>query len=158
MKENSHDDTKRVLVKSGTVIAAAAFAGALGGAGKSPMPTRGNPPAGATEENGRTRTMFAQPVMKAIALGINAPNSHNTQAWKFRVLDDFEMQLYVDEKRLLPATDPPARQIHIERRLFPGDDGAGGDAVWVRSGGRPFPRGVFVRAWISAASRWRRSP
>ena len=31
---------------------------------------------------------------------------------------DFEMYLYVDEKNLLPATDPPARQIHIGAGCF----------------------------------------
>ena len=44
---------------------------------------------------------------------MNAPNPHNTQAWKFRNLSDLQTLLYVDEKRLLPATDPPSRQIHI---------------------------------------------
>jgi hypothetical protein len=56
--------------------------------------------------------------MKAIAMGINAPNSHNVQSWKVLILDDFQMNLYVDEKRLLPATDPPARQIHMSAGCF----------------------------------------
>ncbi len=53
------------------------------------------------------------PIMRAIAWGIQAPNPHNTQAWKFRLVSDTEARLYVDERRLLPVTDPPARQIHI---------------------------------------------
>jgi hypothetical protein len=61
---------------------------------------------------------FESPVLKAIALGINAPSPHNTQSWKFMVLNDLEMRLYVDEKILLPATDPPARQIHIGAGCF----------------------------------------
>jgi hypothetical protein len=53
------------------------------------------------------------PIMRAIAWGVQAPNPHNTQAWKFRVVSDTGALLYIDEKRLLPVTDPPARQIHI---------------------------------------------
>jgi hypothetical protein len=53
------------------------------------------------------------PILQAIAYGIQAPNPHNTQAWKFELLSDTQALLYVDEQRLLPATDPPARQIHI---------------------------------------------
>lgn len=50
---------------------------------------------------------------KAIAYGLAAPNPHNTQAWKFKILNEREMLFYVDEKRLLPQTDPDTRQIHI---------------------------------------------
>jgi hypothetical protein len=53
------------------------------------------------------------PLHRAIAYGIQAPNPHNTQAWRFEPLSDVEALLFVDERRLLPATDPPARQIHI---------------------------------------------
>jgi hypothetical protein len=56
---------------------------------------------------------FDTPALKAIALGMNAPNPHNTQAWKFKLQSDHEFLLYVDEKRILPATDPTTRQIHI---------------------------------------------
>ncbi|MER8830104.1 hypothetical protein NKH73_28405 [Mesorhizobium sp. M0938] len=53
------------------------------------------------------------PILQAIAYGVHAPNPHNTQAWKFEVTSDTEALFYLDERRLLPATDPPARQIHI---------------------------------------------
>ena len=53
------------------------------------------------------------PIRQAIAYGIKAPNPHNTQAWKFELTSDTEALLYIDERRLLPVTDPPARQIHI---------------------------------------------
>lgn len=56
---------------------------------------------------------YQQPVMKAIAYGLNAPNPHNTQAWKFQILSPTEMLFFVDEKRILSATDPTTRQIHI---------------------------------------------
>lgn len=54
-----------------------------------------------------------RPTIRAIAWGIQAPNPHNTQAWKFRPVSDTGVLLYIDERRLLPVTDPPARQIHI---------------------------------------------
>lgn len=56
---------------------------------------------------------YPQPIIKAIAFGMNAPNPHNSQAWKFKLLSDYEALLFVDETRLLHATDPPSRQIHI---------------------------------------------
>jgi hypothetical protein len=55
---------------------------------------------------------------KAISFGIKAPNPHNTQAWKIKILDAESFLLYVDETRLLPASDPPARQIHLGQGTF----------------------------------------
>lgn len=55
------------------------------------------------------------PILKSLNTGITAPNAHNTQAWKFYILNDLEMQLYVDETRILPQTDPTTRQIHISQ-------------------------------------------
>lgn len=59
-----------------------------------------------------------QPIVKAIAVGLNAPSPHNTQSWKFRVINDNEMDFFVDENILLPATDPPSRQIHMGAGSF----------------------------------------
>jgi hypothetical protein len=56
---------------------------------------------------------FSIPIEKAMAYGINASNPHNTQAWKFNILTDNSMLLFIDENRILPATDPITRQIHI---------------------------------------------
>lgn len=58
------------------------------------------------------------PIWKSIYAGISAPNPHNTQAWKFKILNENELLLYVDEKRILLDTDPPARQIHIGQGCF----------------------------------------
>lgn len=58
------------------------------------------------------------PIVKVIEEGIKAPNAHNTQPWKFKILNDLEALLYVDEKRLLPETDPTTRQIHISQGTF----------------------------------------
>lgn len=56
---------------------------------------------------------FKEPTLKAIAYGVSASNPHNTQAWKFKILSEDELLLFVDETRILPETDPTTRQIHI---------------------------------------------
>jgi hypothetical protein len=61
---------------------------------------------------------LSQPILLAIVAGITAPNPHNTQAWRFRIHDDLAMSLYVDPERLLPATDPTSRQIHVGQGTF----------------------------------------
>jgi hypothetical protein len=61
---------------------------------------------------------FSQPILKAIAMGLNAPSAHNTQPWKFKILSDTEALLYIDETKLLLDTDPPTRQIHISGGCF----------------------------------------
>ncbi|TGM97208.1 Acg family FMN-binding oxidoreductase [Leptospira dzoumogneensis] len=58
------------------------------------------------------------PILKAIRIGITAPNPHNVQPWKFKLIDDHSAFLYVDEKRLLKDTDPTFRQIHIGQGTF----------------------------------------
>lgn len=54
-----------------------------------------------------------QPIIQILNAGITAANPHNTQAWKFKILNPTTALLYVDESRLLPVTDPTFRQIHI---------------------------------------------
>ena len=56
---------------------------------------------------------FKEPILKAIAYGVSASNPHNTQAWKFKIIDEHNMLLFVDATRILPETDPTTRQIHI---------------------------------------------
>ncbi|TGK03215.1 hypothetical protein EHQ53_12590 [Leptospira langatensis] len=60
----------------------------------------------------------ASPILKAIRIGISAPNPHNIQPWKFKILNDESALLYVDETRLLKETDPPFRQVHIGQGTF----------------------------------------
>jgi len=62
---------------------------------------------------------YEHPLLKALAYGMSAPNPHNTQAWKFEVERDTQsILLYMDEKRMLTATDPPARQLHMGAGCF----------------------------------------
>jgi hypothetical protein len=58
------------------------------------------------------------PILQAINVAITAPNPHNTQAWKFKIISPTEMLLYVDAERILPMTDPTTRQIHIGQGSF----------------------------------------
>lgn len=60
----------------------------------------------------------ATPIVQAVGYGIHAPNPHNTQAWKVELVSDVEALLFIDERRLLPETDPQARQIHIGAGCF----------------------------------------
>jgi hypothetical protein len=59
---------------------------------------------------------YDQPIMKAIAYGITAPNAHNSQMWMIDKLSDREMLLYVRHELL--ETDPPARQQIISAGCF----------------------------------------
>jgi nitroreductase len=55
-----------------------------------------------------------------VEYGIYAQNAHNMQSWKV-VLSESDvsrMTLYIEEKRLLPATDPYSRQITISAGNF----------------------------------------
>jgi hypothetical protein len=53
------------------------------------------------------------PIVQALRYGITAPSAHNTQPWRIEVMSDTEAQVFFDSDRLLPATDPPGRQVHI---------------------------------------------
>ena len=61
---------------------------------------------------------FSQPILKAIAMGLNAPSAHNTQPRKFKILSDTEALVYIDETKLLLESDSPTRQIHISGGCF----------------------------------------
>ena len=56
--------------------------------------------------------------LSLLAYAILAPSAHNTQPWLVKLEGQDALKLYVDKKRLLPETDPPARQIHISQGTF----------------------------------------
>ena len=63
---------------------------------------------------------FDDPRIKVISHGLLAPNAHNMQSWRI-VLDpnnNMKFKLFLDEKRLLPATDPLHRQSVISQGTF----------------------------------------
>jgi len=58
--------------------------------------------------------------MQLISHGLLAPNAHNMQSWRI-VLDkdnNLKFKIYLDEKRLLPETDPFHRQSVISQGTF----------------------------------------
>jgi hypothetical protein len=83
------------------------------------------------------------PIDRAIAYGCNAPNPHNTQAWKLRNVSDVQTVLYVDEARVLPATDPPARQIHIGCGCFIETLAVGASTMGYGTTVEAFPEGLY---------------
>ena len=56
--------------------------------------------------------------MKVLAYAILCPNPHNKQPWIINITGSHSFDLYVDPERLLPATDPFYRQIHIGQGTF----------------------------------------
>ena len=100
---------RKFIITSGTMFTASVLMGSEGGANQLFANTQKNQNANKRPNPGN----FSQPILKAIAIGVNAPSPHNTQSWKFKILDDVSMLLYVDENRFLPATDPTQRQIHM---------------------------------------------
>jgi len=55
--------------------------------------------------------------LKLVSYAILAPNAHNKQPWIVDLRSD-GIDLYIDPKRLLPRTDPPARQVTISQGTF----------------------------------------
>jgi len=111
--------------------------------GKKLMMGGGGALAGA-DMNKRPRVeQLATVIDKAIALGCNAPNPHNSQAWKLRNTSALETVLYVDEARLLPATDPQTRQIHVGCGCFIETLAVGATSMGFGTTVESFPEGTY---------------
>jgi len=83
------------------------------------------------------------PILKSLGIGITAPNPHNTQAWKFKITNEYECSLYVDENRILPETDPTTRQIHIGQGTFLEILSIGAGTLGFESNITYFPEGSY---------------
>lgn len=83
------------------------------------------------------------PIVAALVLGLHAPSPHNTQSWRFRLVSDRECLLFVDPRRLLPETDPPARQIHIGCGTFAEAFVLGASRLGHAARVEPFPMGPY---------------
>jgi hypothetical protein len=55
--------------------------------------------------------------LRVLHYAVLAPSSHNSQPWAVE-MTPAGMKLFVDRSRLLPASDPPARQTHISQGTF----------------------------------------
>ncbi|MGB5285540.1 MAG: hypothetical protein WBN29_13585 [Polyangiales bacterium] len=94
-----------LLIGTGAVMTVAVFAQACGRAKPGP------------------RTLDAikvqePPIIEALRYGITAPSAHNTQPWLIELVSDTEARVFLDKARLLPATDPPGRQVHMSHGTF----------------------------------------
>ena len=87
---------------------------------------------------------FDKPILKALAIGLNAPSAHNTQPWKFKIVSDTEAEIYIDETRLLPQTDPPTRQIHISGGCFLETIAIGSTLINYETTFSLFPKGEYA--------------
>ncbi len=70
-------------------------------------------PAGAPEASPTDDTR-----LMLLRYAILAPNPHNAQSWQVELTGENGMRLLVDRSRLLPFSDPPARQVHIGQGTF----------------------------------------
>jgi len=89
-----------VLIGTGAVMSAAVFANACGRAKSGPRALD-------------SADAIDPPIVEALRYGITAPSAHNTQPWRIELVSDTEARLFMDRQRLLPATDPPGRQVHM---------------------------------------------
>ncbi|HEA64537.1 MAG TPA: twin-arginine translocation pathway signal protein [Candidatus Aminicenantes bacterium] len=78
-----------------------------------------------------------------LSYAILAPNPHNKQSWIIELKDPFRFDLYVDQERLLPETDPPARQIHIGQGTFLENLDLAARSNGYRTNIAYFPRGMY---------------
>jgi nitroreductase len=51
--------------------------------------------------------------LRVIELACRAPSVHNTQPWRWRVVDDAAIELYADRRRQLQVSDPSGRNLAI---------------------------------------------
>ena len=56
--------------------------------------------------------------LAVLSYAILAANPHNIQPWIVKFISFDTIELYVDQNRLLPKTDPFSRQIHIAQGTF----------------------------------------
>jgi hypothetical protein len=105
----------------------------------------GRTAAGTPTKSSRLQRSGETPIDKAIALGCNAPNPHNSQAWKLRNTSDLQTVLYAEEARVLPATDPLTRQIHVGCGCFIETLSVGATSMGFGTTVESFPEGTYGR-------------
>ena len=83
-----------------------------------------------------------------LSYAILAANPHNTQPWIVDLTGPDSLDLYVDQQRLLPETDPPARQIHISQGTFLKNLKLAAQQYGYRTNIIYFPKGEYVNAAV----------
>ncbi len=99
-----------IKVIGGGVVGAALVGGGLQGCDRMPASAVA-PWQGPAAKDG-------DPRRRALSWALLAPNPHNMQPWLVDLRRDGEILLHVDRTRLLPETDPFARQIVIGHGTF----------------------------------------
>lgn len=126
-----------ILIGTGALVGAAVFTQACGRAKSVP---RSLDASAAAEP----------PIIDAIRYGVTAPSAHNTQPWQIELVSDTEARLYMDPERLLPATDPPARQTHMSHGTFVELVAIGASKLGYRADILPLPDGEMSPAELGA--------
>ncbi|MCG8440384.1 MAG: hypothetical protein MI723_01115, partial [Caulobacterales bacterium] len=128
--------TRRVMLVTG---AAAAVVALGAGWALTRAPKRARAPWNAASEG------FGDARLDALAYAILAPNPHNMQPWRIELDGDDGVRLFADPGRLLPETDPPARQIMIGFGCFLELFRQAAAAKGRRADITPFPEGAPER-------------
>lgn len=97
--------TRRTLLKTGTASLVIIGAGGIWASRQTSVTAR--------EPWSAASGGFGDPRLDALAYAILAPNPHNMQPWQVRMEGKDSFSVFADLERMLPETDPPARQITI---------------------------------------------
>ena len=81
--------------------------------------------------------------LKVLAYAMLCPNPHNKQPWLIEFTGPDSLDLYVDPSRLLPATDPFYRQIHIGQGTFLETLAIAATSFGYRADIQYFPQGMY---------------
>ena len=81
--------------------------------------------------------------LQLIAYAMLSPSPHNKQPWLIKLTGENSFDLYVDQQRLLPETDPFYRQIHIGQGTFLETLKIAGSGLGYRVKINYFPHGMY---------------
>ena len=88
--------------------------------------------------------------VELVEWGRLAQNAHNIQPWRVVLdpVDAYRFDLYIEDERLLPETDPPARQITLSAGTFLAVVEARAAQIGYQADIDLFPRGEYTLATI----------
>lgn len=107
--------TRRGFIR---IIGVGGAAGVLLAGGGRWAATRGSMPDSAIAPWQNTGQTLDDPRLWAASWAMLAPNPHNLQSWRLKLVGTDRLDLFVDLQRLLPHTDPLGRQVLIGQGTF----------------------------------------
>lgn len=122
---------REFVIGTGVILSTAVFAQACGRAKPGPRPVNAG-------------EALDPPIIDALRYGITAPSAHNTQPWRIELISDTEARLFMDRERLLTATDPPGRQVHISHGTLLEVTAIAATHLGYRAQIEPFPDGEMA--------------